>query len=76
MGEAGRAALARRLGAAAGADDLRIVALDKLSGGAIQENWGLRVETAGEIRDWVLRTDAPSGVSTRNRSPAVLILSQ
>jgi aminoglycoside phosphotransferase (APT) family kinase protein len=64
MGEAGRAALARWLGVAAGAADLRILALDKLSGGAIQENWGLTVEIGGEIRDWVLRTDAPSGVST------------
>ncbi len=64
MGEAGRAALARWLGAAAGVDDLRIVALDKLSGGAIQENWGLTVEIGAAARDWVLRTDAPSGVAT------------
>lgn len=64
MGEAGRAALAGWLGVAAGADGLRIVALDKLSGGAIQENWGLTVEFGGTRRDWVLRTDAPSGVST------------
>jgi len=59
-----RAALARWLGAAADAGDLRIVALEKLSGGAIQENWGLAVEFAGARHDWVLRTDAPSGVST------------
>jgi len=59
-----RAALARWLGEAAGASDLRIVALEKLSGGAIQENWGLAVEIAGARHEWVLRTDAPSGVAT------------
>ncbi len=64
MDQAGRTALARWLAAAAGVDDLRLVSLDKLSGGAIQENWGLTVEFGGERRDWVLRTDAPSGVAT------------
>jgi aminoglycoside phosphotransferase (APT) family kinase protein len=64
MDDAACAALARWLGAAAGADDLRIVDLDKLAGGAIQENWGLTVEFGGNRQDWVLRTDAPSGVAT------------
>lgn len=64
MGDADRPALARWLAGAAGADDLCIVSLEKLSGGAIQENWGLAVETGGRRREWVLRTDAPSGVST------------
>ena len=64
MDDGSRAALARWLRAAAGADDLRILSLDKLSGGAIQENWGLTVAVGGETRDWVLRTDAPSGVAT------------
>lgn len=64
----GTDALADWLAAAAGAGSLRIVAMDKLSGGAIQENWGLKVELdsgkyAGQ-QDWVLRTDAPSGVAT------------
>ena len=59
-----RAALAAWLRDAAGADSLDILAMDKLSGGAIQENWGLHVKLDGQTRDWVLRTDAPSGVST------------
>jgi aminoglycoside phosphotransferase (APT) family kinase protein len=59
-----RAALAGWLKQAAGADSLEILAMDKLSGGAIQENWGLTVLLDGAERDWVLRTDAPSGVST------------
>ena len=59
-----RAALAAWLRDAAGADNLEILAMDKLSGGAIQENWGLKVSVDGTARDWVLRTDAPSGVST------------
>lgn len=59
-----RTALAGWLKEAAGADNLEILAMDKLSGGAIQENWGLKVAVDGAARDWVLRTDAPSGVST------------
>ncbi|MDH3231092.1 MAG: phosphotransferase family protein [Alphaproteobacteria bacterium] len=69
MNDEGRAALARWLAAAAGADDLWIASLDKLSGGAIQENWGLTVEAGGKRQDWVLRTDAPSGVSTSHTRP-------
>ncbi len=64
MDNAVRAALARWLAEAAGADDLRLVSLEKLSGGAIQENWGLAVELGGRRHNWVLRTDAPSGVAT------------
>ncbi|MHA1108882.1 MAG: phosphotransferase, partial [Alphaproteobacteria bacterium] len=59
-----RAALADWLRDAAGAGSLEILTMDKLSGGAIQENWGLAVVVDGVSRDWVLRTDAPSGVST------------
>lgn len=59
-----RAALAAWLKDAAGAESLELLAMDKLSGGAIQENWGLKVSVDGAERDWVLRTDAPSGVST------------
>lgn len=58
------AALAGWLQRAAGAKTLDITAMDKLSGGAIQENWGLKVSLDGVERDWVLRTDAPSGLST------------
>jgi len=59
-----REALAAWLRDATGAGSLDILAMEKLSGGAIQENWGLRVLVDGAERDWVLRTDAPSGVST------------
>ncbi len=59
-----RDALARWIAAEAGAKAVRITDMVKLSGGAIQENWGLTVEVDGEAREWVLRTDAPSGVST------------
>jgi aminoglycoside phosphotransferase (APT) family kinase protein len=51
----------------------------KLSGGAIQENWALNVTVIGGPyaggQDWVLRTDAPSGVAvslTRAQEFAVL----
>lgn len=58
-----RDALAHWLKEAAGADTLDILAMDKLSGGAIQENWGLKVLVDGVQRDWLLRTDAPSSVA-------------
>ncbi len=58
-----REALAGWLKEAAGADALEILAMEKLSGGAIQENWGLKVLVDGVARDWLLRTDAPSGVA-------------
>lgn len=59
-----RVALADWLRQAAGAERLEILAMDKLAGGAIQENWGLHVSVDGGEQDWVLRTDAPSGVAT------------
>ena len=59
-----RDALARWIAGQAGAKAVRIADMTKLSGGAIQENWGLSVEVDGKAREWVLRTDAPSGVST------------
>lgn len=53
---------------ALGARGLTITAMKKLSGGAIQENWLLDVTCeAGQRpgpREWVLRTDAPSSIST------------
>jgi len=64
----GTDALSRWLAGAAGAESLRILAMDKLDGGAIQENWALRVEVEGGphagAQEWVLRTDAPSGIAT------------
>ncbi len=50
--------LARTLGGA-----VTITGLERLGGGAIQENWALDVEVDGTPRAWVLRTDAASGVA-------------
>lgn len=66
--DARRTALAGWIAREADAGEARVLGLDRLSGGAIQENWGLSVWIAdGEFEgthDWVLRTDAPSGVAT------------
>ena len=60
------AALARWLREAAQARDVRIVAFEKMPGGAIQDNFALDVEIAGGpwggARRYVLRKDAPSRV--------------
>ena len=64
MSDAVGQALARWIAGQAGAKAARITGMAKLSGGAIQENWGLSAEVDGEVHEWVLRTDAPSGVST------------
>lgn len=58
-----RTRLARWLAEQAGAGRADILALDKLSGGAIQENWALDVALDGRREALVVRTDAPSGVS-------------
>lgn len=60
------AALAAELRASLSARTLEIVSAQRLSGGAVQENWALRLridggEQAGD-QHWVLRTDAPSAV--------------
>lgn len=66
--DARRAALAGWIAREADAGEVRVLGLDRLSGGAIQENWGLSVWIGGGelegTHDWVLRTDAPSGVAT------------
>lgn len=50
-----------------GARDARILAFDKLSGGAIQDNFGLSLELEGGThagrQEFVVRQDAPSGVA-------------
>jgi len=52
---------------AAQADELRFLSAERLSGGAIQENWALDLEFDGGpfagMQELVVRTDAPSGVS-------------
>jgi aminoglycoside phosphotransferase (APT) family kinase protein len=57
-----RARLAAEIAPKIGADDLVIGAAERLSGGAVQENWRLDVDVRGGPRagrhTWVLRTDA------------------
>lgn len=66
--EARKSSLAGWLMEMTDASDLRVLALNKLSGGAIQENWGLSVWAAdgkfAGVHEWVLRSDAPSGVAS------------
>lgn len=72
-------ALADFLKARVDCDQLRIENSERLSGGAIQENWLLqaRVTEGGRQvrREWVLRTDSPSSVAasmSREQEFAVL----
>ena len=70
-----RQRLAEFVARAAGARSAAIVALERMSGGAVQENWALDVEVDGEPRCWVLRTDAQATVResvTRAQEFAVL----
>ena len=70
-----RQRLAEFVARAAGARSVAIVALERMSGGAVQENWALDVEVDGEARGWVLRTDAQATVResvTRAQEFAVL----
>lgn len=47
---------------ASGGDNVRVVGLERMSGGAVQENWALDVEIDGRLVHWVLRTDARAAV--------------
>lgn len=58
MTEAQLARLRDWLAGAASDPGLRIAAARKLSGGAIQQNWALDVETEGVVQPVVLRTDS------------------
>jgi aminoglycoside phosphotransferase (APT) family kinase protein len=60
---------------AAGATSVTLVAVERMSGGAVQENWALDVEANGEPRRWVMRADAAAAVlesSSRAQEFAVL----
>ena len=67
LSEASSPVLASWLATALGADEARIATLERLGGGAIQENWALDVELMGGSRAGhhalVLRTDAPTRVA-------------
>lgn len=70
-----RRRLAKFIAGAACVADATIVALDRMSGGAVQENWALDVELDGKPRRWVLRTNARAKVPeslTRAQEFAVL----
>lgn len=60
MDEARRARLAEWLRAAAADPALVITAMERLGGGAIQQNWALDVVCRGAAAAWVLRTDSPA----------------
>ena len=60
MNEATIGRLGDWLGATLGTS-IRTGKVSKLTGGAIQENWLVSTEGAGDL---VIRTDAPSGVAT------------
>jgi aminoglycoside phosphotransferase (APT) family kinase protein len=67
VGPGSEAALARWLIGGLGARSVSIRRLDKLGGGAIQENYALDADVSGSpyagAQKLVLRTDAPSGVA-------------
>lgn len=52
---------------AAGAERARISSLERMSGGAVQQNWALDVDVTGGahsgVQAWVLRMDAPARVA-------------
>jgi aminoglycoside phosphotransferase (APT) family kinase protein len=52
---------------ASAAADVRIASLERMSGGAVQQNWALDVDVTGGAfagaQRWVLRTDAPATVA-------------
>ncbi|MBT5413950.1 MAG: phosphotransferase family protein, partial [Rhodospirillaceae bacterium] len=65
--DSARPALERFLATAAGADGAEILALERLSGGAIQDNYGLDLDIVGGpmagCHALVLRTDSPSVIA-------------
>jgi len=70
-----RARLTEFISRATGARSTAVVALERMSGGAVQENWALDAELDGELHRWVLRTDARATVReslTRAQEFAVL----
>ncbi len=63
------AALEAWLGETLGAGQAKVLSADKLSGGAIQENWALDVEADGEMHRLVLRRDAAATIdASRGRA--------
>jgi aminoglycoside phosphotransferase (APT) family kinase protein len=74
-----RERLAVFIRAASGAQRVRIARLERMSGGAVQQNWALDAEATGGphagVHAWVLRMDAPATVAeslTRSQEFRVL----
>jgi aminoglycoside phosphotransferase (APT) family kinase protein len=70
-----RERLAAFIAHAMGAREVALRSLERMSGGAVQENWALEVALDGQAHRWVLRTDAGAAVresSSRVREFAVL----
>jgi aminoglycoside phosphotransferase (APT) family kinase protein len=65
--------VARFVERAAGAQRVEVLAWERLSGGAIQENFSLHARVHGGASEgehrWVVRCDAPSGVSVSHTRP-------
>ena len=65
--ETTRARLAHFIRSVSGAEHVRIDALKRMSGGAVQQNWSLDVQIGGSqhagVQRWVLRMDAPATVA-------------
>lgn len=74
-GLVGNAALDAWLATALGAREARVEAAEKLSGGAIQESWGLRLRADGAERALVLRKDSEGTIAeSRTRRDEHLLL--
>lgn len=72
---AGESALARFIGASAGARHVTIERAERMSGGAIQQNWLLDVQLDDRRAEFVLRTDGQSSLEmshTRAHEFAIL----
>jgi aminoglycoside phosphotransferase (APT) family kinase protein len=75
MDEAALGRLRDWLAGAAGDAGLRIAKAEKLSGGAIQQNWALDVEAGGIAQRWVLRTDSAAVLAvSRSRAEEFRLL--
>lgn len=75
LSEATQERLSRYIREATGANRARIVRLERMSGGAVQQNWALDVELDGKLQAWVLRTDACATVrESRTRTEEFAVL--
>jgi aminoglycoside phosphotransferase (APT) family kinase protein len=75
LNEATQKRLSRYIRQATGANRAHVVRLERMSGGAVQQNWALDTELDGKLHAWVLRTDAAATVReslTRAEEFAVL----